>query len=109
MGGVQVVLRGCQVKNTASLRGLVLFTGHECKIMMGAHGPASKRSRLERRLDLLILAMFGLLGAMCLVNALGAALWTSQVRCSAACWQVTTEGPKGYQVCCQGGGGFGGH
>ena len=80
MAGMQVVLRGCQVKNTAGLRGLVLFTGHECKILMGAHGPASKRSRLERRLDLLILVMFGILGAMCLVDAIGAALWTTQVR-----------------------------
>ena len=41
----------------------------------------SKRSTLERRLDHLILIMFLLLACLCLVDAVGAALWVNKVSC----------------------------
>ena len=41
----------------------------------------SKRSTLERRLDYLILIMFTLLACLCLVDAVGAALWVNKVSC----------------------------
>lgn len=40
----------------------------------------SKRSTLERRLDYLILLMFSLLACLCVVEAVGAALWVDKVR-----------------------------
>ena len=41
----------------------------------------SKRSTLERRLDNLILIMFTLLACLCIVDAVGAALWVNKVSC----------------------------
>lgn len=43
---------------------------------MNATLPPSKRSRVEREMDLLILFMFALLLAMCLVGAVCFAIWT---------------------------------
>lgn len=39
----------------------------------------SKRSTLERQLDYYILVMFTLLACMCIVDAVGAALWVDTV------------------------------
>lgn len=43
---------------------------------MNATLPPSKRSRVEREMDLLILFMFALLLAMCLIGAITFAYWT---------------------------------
>jgi hypothetical protein len=44
----------------------------------------SKRSTLERQLDYYILVMFTLLACLCIVDAVGAALWVDTVH-PAAC------------------------
>jgi magnesium-transporting ATPase (P-type) len=75
----QVLLRGCTLRNTAWAWGVVLFTGPQSKVMMNS---TAAPSTLERRLDRLILGMFCLLAAMCLTDAVGAALWVNQARCS---------------------------
>ena len=43
---------------------------------MNARRPPSKRSRIERRLDILILGMFALLFTMCIIGASCFAVWT---------------------------------
>lgn len=77
-----MLLRGCMLRNTAWAWGVVLFTGARSKVMMNSTAAPSKRSTLERRLDRLILGMFCLLAAMCLTDAVGAALWVNEARCS---------------------------
>ena len=42
----QVILRGCVVRNTEWMYGLVLNTGHECKIMLNGSPAAYKMSKL---------------------------------------------------------------
>eukprot|EP00884_Botryococcus_braunii_P001875 jgi/Botrbrau1/11689/Bobra.0195s0020.1 len=71
----QLLLRGCVLRNTAWVCGLVVFTGHQSKVMMNSTAAPSKRSTLEQQLDLLIVFMFGLLASMCLVDAIGSAVW----------------------------------
>lgn len=71
----QVLLRGCSLRNTEYIVGAVLFSGHETKVMMNAMNVPSKRSTLERKLDRLILALFGTLFVMCLIGAIGSGVF----------------------------------
>ncbi|KAG4214848.1 hypothetical protein ERO13_A01G142500v2 [Gossypium hirsutum] len=71
----QILLRGCSLKNTEFVVGVVIFTGHETKVMMNSMNVPSKRSTLERKLDKLILTLFGTLFTMCLIGAIGSGVF----------------------------------
>jgi hypothetical protein len=56
--GVQVpininglLLRGCVLRNTKWVIGLVVFTGYETKLMLNSGGTPSKRSMIDRKLN----------------------------------------------------------
>lgn len=49
------------------------------QVMMNATLPPSKRSRVEREMDWLILAMFALLLVMCIIGAVAYSVWTSNL------------------------------
>ena len=51
----QILLRGSNLKNTDYLYGLVVFTGHETKIMKNQVQSKAKLSKLERALNQYIL------------------------------------------------------
>ncbi|KAG8453638.1 hypothetical protein GDO86_000320 [Hymenochirus boettgeri] len=70
-----LLLRGCVVRNTESIVGVVVYAGHETKTMLNNSGPRYKRSRLERRLNADILWSVLLLITMCLVGAVGHGIW----------------------------------
>ncbi len=53
------------------------------QIILNSAGVRFKRSSLEQRLDRLIFCVFGLLASICLVDAVGSALWVNTVR-----WQL---------------------
>ncbi|KAI4383555.1 hypothetical protein MLD38_009381 [Melastoma candidum] len=74
----QILLRGCRLRNTEYIVGSVVFTGHETKVMMNAMNVPSKRSTLERKLDKLILTLLGTLFMMCLVGAIGSAVFINK-------------------------------
>ncbi|KAJ0974168.1 hypothetical protein J5N97_016133 [Dioscorea zingiberensis] len=74
----QILLRGCSLRNTEYIVGTVLFTGHETKVMMNSMNVPSKRSTLERKLDKLILALFGCLFFMCLIGAIGSGVFINR-------------------------------
>ncbi|KMZ61764.1 putative Phospholipid-transporting ATPase [Zostera marina] len=71
----QLLLRGCSLRNTEYIVGSVIFTGHETKVMMNAMNVPSKRSTLERKLDKLILTLFGVLFFMCVIGAIGSGIF----------------------------------
>jgi len=73
---VQVLLRGSCLRNTEWVLGLVVYTGHDTKVFMNSTDAPSKRSQVERRLDLVIYFMFAMLVMMCLVDSISVALWT---------------------------------
>ncbi|CAI0386597.1 unnamed protein product [Linum tenue] len=73
----QLLLRGCSLRNTEYIVAAVIFTGHETKVMMNSMNVPSKRSTLERKLDKLILTLFGTLFGMCLVGAIGSGIFIS--------------------------------
>ncbi|XVF84838.1 hypothetical protein PTKIN_Ptkin17bG0071800 [Pterospermum kingtungense] len=74
----QILLRGCSLKNTEFIVGAVIFTGHETKVMMNSMNVPSKRSTLERKLDKLILTLFGTLFTMCLIGAIGSGVFINR-------------------------------
>ncbi|XP_024989606.1 phospholipid-transporting ATPase 3 isoform X2 [Cynara cardunculus var. scolymus] len=77
LGPNHILLRGCSLRNTEYIVGTVIFTGHETKVMMNAMNVPSKRSTLERKLDKVIATLFGVLLSMCLIGAIGSAVFVS--------------------------------
>ncbi|KAL5554018.1 hypothetical protein UlMin_041419 [Ulmus minor] len=71
----QILLRGCSLRNTEYIVGAVIFSGQETKVMMNTMNVPSKRSTLERKLDKLILTLFGTLFLMCLIGAIGSGVF----------------------------------
>lgn len=64
-----MLLRGCNLRNTEWALGVVVFTGHDTKIMMNAGITPSKRARIARELNFNVICNFGILLAMCLTAA----------------------------------------
>ncbi|KAL7748762.1 phospholipid transporting ATPase [Sorochytrium milnesiophthora] len=62
-----LLLRGCYLRNTEWLIGLVVYTGGESKISLNAGITPSKRTRIERQLNPQVVLNFVVLFAMCLV------------------------------------------
>lgn len=65
-----ILLRGCNVRNTEWVLGVVVFTGHDTKIMMNAGITPSKRARIARELNFNVICNFVILFIMCLIAAL---------------------------------------
>ncbi|XP_042663632.1 phospholipid-transporting ATPase VD isoform X4 [Tyto alba] len=73
-----LLLRGCTVRNTEAVVGIVVYAGHETKAMLNNSGPHYKRSKLERRVNTDILWCVLLLILMCLTGAIGHGIWLSR-------------------------------
>lgn len=65
-----LLLRGCNLRNTEWALGVVVFTGHDTKIMMNAGITPSKRPRIARELNFNVICNFGILFVICLVAAI---------------------------------------
>ena len=65
-----LLLRGCSLRNTEWVLGIVAFTGQETKIMLNSGITPSKRSRISRELNWSVLSNFGVLFVMCLVSGI---------------------------------------
>lgn len=70
-----LLVRGCIVRNTEAVVGIVVYAGHDTKTMLNNSGPRYKRSQLERKLNADILWCVLLLLIMCLFGALGYGIW----------------------------------
>ena len=65
-----LLLRGCNLRNTDWALGVVVFTGHDTKIMMNAGITPSKRPRIARELNFNVILNFFILFIMCLIAAI---------------------------------------
>jgi phospholipid-translocating ATPase len=65
-----LLLRGCNLRNTDWVLGVVIFTGFDTKIMMNAGITPSKRSRIARELNWNVIYNFVILLIMCLVSGI---------------------------------------
>jgi len=54
----QVLLRGSSLRNTEYIYGVVIYTGHETKIMKNSPKSRNKISKIEKKTNLLIIVLF---------------------------------------------------
>ncbi|CDR41476.1 CYFA0S07e02630g1_1 [Cyberlindnera fabianii] len=67
----QMLLRGATLRNTQWIHGIVVFTGHETKLMRNATATPIKRTAVERIINLQIIALFGMLVVLSLISSIG--------------------------------------
>ncbi|KAK6266438.1 hypothetical protein QUC31_017275 [Theobroma cacao] len=70
-----IVLRGCQLKNTDWIIGVVVYAGQETKAMLNSAVSPAKRSKLESYMNRETLCLSIFLLVMCSVVAVGMGLW----------------------------------
>ncbi|KAJ1442499.1 P-type ATPase [Sesbania bispinosa] len=75
LGSSNIVLRGCELKNTHWALGVAVYCGRETKAMLNSSGAPSKRSRLETRMNSEIIMLSFFLVALCTVTSVCAAVW----------------------------------
>lgn len=75
LGPSNIILRGCELKNTDWAVGVAVYAGRETKAMLNNSGAPSKRSRLETKMnrEIIILSLF--LVALCLVISVCHGVW----------------------------------
>ncbi|XP_068123078.1 phospholipid-transporting ATPase IB isoform X3 [Hyperolius riggenbachi] len=78
VGPEQILLRGAQIRNTQWVLGIVVYTGHDTKLMQNATKAPLKRSNVEKVTNVQILVLFGILLVMALVSSVGAWLWNKK-------------------------------
>jgi len=67
----QLLLRGATLRNTPWIHGVVVFTGHETKLMRNATATPIKRTEVERRVNFQILMLGGVLIALSIISSIG--------------------------------------
>ncbi|KAF9160967.1 hypothetical protein BGX21_001832 [Mortierella sp. AD011] len=74
----QILLRGAVLRNTNWVYGIVIFTGHESKLMRNASATPIKRTSVERMTNVQIIFLFGILLAMSVASAIGSMVITNK-------------------------------
>ncbi|XAR49922.1 Phospholipid-translocating ATPase [Bertholletia excelsa] len=72
----QVLLRDSKLRNTSYVYGVVIFSGHDSKVMQNSTKSPSKRSRIEKQMDKIIYILFSLLVLISLISSIGFAVKT---------------------------------
>ncbi|XP_010877772.1 probable phospholipid-transporting ATPase IA isoform X5 [Esox lucius] len=78
LGPEQILLRGARLRNTRWVHGMVVYTGHDTKLMQNSTRPPLKLSSVERVTNTLILALFGCLLAISLGCSAGQTVWKTR-------------------------------
>ncbi|XP_026878504.2 phospholipid-transporting ATPase IA isoform X6 [Electrophorus electricus] len=86
LGPDQILLRGAQLRNTQWVHGIVVYTGHDTKLMQNSTRPPLKLSNVERITNFQILVLFGCLLAISLVCSIGQTIWKYQ--CGDDAWYM---------------------
>ncbi|XP_029917738.1 phospholipid-transporting ATPase IA isoform X7 [Myripristis murdjan] len=93
LGPDQILLRGAQLRNTQWVHGIVVYTGHDTKLMQNSTRPPLKLSNVERITNFQILVLFGCLLAISLVCSIGQTIWKYQY--GNAAWYMDLNSPDG--------------
>ncbi|XP_062211113.1 phospholipid-transporting ATPase 1-like isoform X2 [Phragmites australis] len=75
LGPSNIVLRGCELKNTAWAVGVVVYAGRETKAMLNNAGAPKKRSRLETHMNRETLFLSAILVVLCALVAALSGVW----------------------------------
>ncbi|KAG0691925.1 Ca-transporting ATPase [Suillus ampliporus] len=76
LGPDQMLLRGAQLRNTPWVYGIVVFTGHETKLMRNATAAPIKRTAVERQVNIHIIFLFVFLLVLSIGSTIGASINT---------------------------------
>lgn len=80
------------LRNTAWVFGIVIYTGHETKLMKNSTMAPLKRSSVDKLTNIQILLLFGILLVMCIVCSVCNKIWTDgHVKKD---WYIGLEGNK---------------
>jgi phospholipid-translocating P-type ATPase (flippase) len=66
----QLLLRDSKLRNTDFIYGVVIFTGHDTKVMQNSTDPPSKRSKIEKRMDKIVYFLFSVLVLMSFIGSI---------------------------------------
>ncbi|KAJ2950446.1 hypothetical protein O0L34_g8688 [Tuta absoluta] len=75
LGLDQMLLRGAMLRNTAFVYGVVIYTGHETKLMKNSTKAPLKRSSIDKQTNTQILMLFFILLFLSLLSAIFNELW----------------------------------
>jgi phospholipid-transporting ATPase len=75
LGPSNIVLRGCELKNTEWAIGVVVYAGSETKAMLNSSSAPSKRSRLERHMNKETVYLSSFLIVLCSIVSLLSGIW----------------------------------
>ena len=67
----QLLLRGATLRNTPWIHGIVVFTGHETKLMRNATATPIKRTHVEKLVNIQILMLVAILVALSIISSVG--------------------------------------
>ena len=65
----QLLLKGAKLRNTTWIIGIVVYTGHNCKIMKNSKDPVTKFSSIELLMNKALIFIFLLQAILCVVAA----------------------------------------
>ena len=65
-----LLLKGARLKNTDWILGIVIYTGHNCKLMKNAKEPLIKMSKVEKLLNKLLVGIFILQLILSIISAI---------------------------------------
>jgi len=90
-----LLLRGCSIRNTEWVLGVVVFTGEETKIMLNAGITPSKRAKMSRDLNWNVLYNFIILFLMCLIAAIVEGVYFGRADTTVRFFEFGTYGGSG--------------
>ncbi|WOL09078.1 phospholipid-transporting ATPase 6-like [Canna indica] len=71
-----ILLRDSKLRNTTYVYGVIIFTGHDSKVMQNATKSPAKRSRIEKKMDKVIYVLFTILVLISVISSIGFAVIT---------------------------------
>lgn len=78
LGPDQLLQRGAMLRNTLWVFGVVVYTGHDTKLMHNSTSAPLKRSTVDRITNTQILMLFFILVMLCLISAIFNEVWTRE-------------------------------
>ncbi|EJT98292.1 phospholipid-translocating P-type ATPase [Dacryopinax primogenitus] len=87
----ELLLRGCTLRNTDWVIGLVAFTGRDTKILLNGGDTPSKRSKIEKETNFNVIMNFVILMIMCLVTGIVNGVFLDKTGTSADYFEVGAE------------------
>jgi phospholipid-translocating ATPase len=87
----ELLLRGCAIRNTSWVIGLVVFTGADTKIMLNGGDTPSKQSKIEKETNYNVIVNFLVLTVLCIISAIFYGIFDQQKVTSADVFEAGSD------------------